>query len=146
MIIYLSLAATLLLSACGGKDTGKYRLLTPPEMVRVLTDIQLAEATLQLHPHQSDSMLIQGSRYYAFIYQRYGIDDSSFRYSFRYYSARPPELEQIYQGVVDELSARQTELKKQRNLPSGKPAAAPHDSLRRTPGLPRAFGSAVPNR
>lgn len=53
------------------------------------------------------------------VFARYGVEERGFEETLSYYARRPNELESIYDGVIDTLSALQGRLQRGDNPPSG---------------------------
>ena len=102
-IHFLLVVCLISASAC---DTEKkeQKVLAREDMVRVLTEIYLAEEKVQRVGVKADSSAKLFARMNKKIEQRTGIPDSVFQESLRYYMERPTELQEIYTILVDSLS------------------------------------------
>ena len=106
----------VLVVACGHKDKGfmPERLLTEPEMIDVLTDVQIIEADINYRKTQEreaedipkDYKGLTRS-YYDQLFEHYGITDSIFKQNLKYYTERPAELEKIMDSVMQRLTKEQ---------------------------------------
>ncbi|MBR1513622.1 MAG: DUF4296 domain-containing protein [Bacteroidales bacterium] len=118
---YLIVLIAMLFSACGNKSKTfvPERLLTEPEMINVMTDVQIIEADINYQKtqerEQNDSVKPQpkdfvkmSKDYYSQLFERYGITDSIFSQNIRYYTERPAVLEKIMDSVVQRLKREQT--------------------------------------
>lgn len=84
-------------------------IVSPDTMLRVLTDIHLAEgARVGSRVVGSDSLNIKD--YYFHIWNRYGISQKEFRESFRFYAKHPEEISGMYQKMLDSLSVIEANL------------------------------------
>lgn len=87
-------------------------MLSEQEMVKVLTEIYLAEETAAHMGMPYDSVRKVFPKFEAKIFEEKGLSDSAFRRSMEYYKTQPKKLEKIYAALIDSLS-----LKAQRTSP-----------------------------
>ena len=92
-------------------------VLTEQQMVKILSEIYLAEEKANQGIHSYDSIKKVFPQFGAVILQRAGVSDSDFRNSMEYYIANPKKLETIYAAVVDSLQLQS----------QSAPATTPHD-------------------
>ena len=98
------------------------RLLSEQEMIDVMTDVQIIEANINYHKshnreqQEEDSVKIAPIDYvkmsrecYDQLFEHYGITDSIFSQSMRYYAEQPAVLEKIMDSVVQRLTREQSE-------------------------------------
>lgn len=122
--IQLTLLFFVLAAMVGCKDKGFVpdRLLTEQEMIAIMTDVQIIEASINYQktqererdPNDTTKVVpkdyVKISRdYYAQLYEHYGITDSIFAQNMRYYTERPADLERIMDSVVNRLTKMQSE-------------------------------------
>lgn len=102
------LVALLILFACdeGKKPAG---ILSEPEMVRVLSEIYLAEEKAGSMGISYDSAVKLFPKFEAKVFEKTGVSDSIFRMSLEYYKANPTALEHIYTALVDSLNLKAEE-------------------------------------
>lgn len=98
-------------------------------MVNVLVDFHILESSLILNVMQDDKAPGDSTRYYN-IYKAHNISRERFDASFRYYAARPEELNEIYERVLERLNTMQAEALK----------TAPPDTSRKLPPVRRIHG------
>ena len=112
----------LLLASCGDKSKTFVpdRLLTEQEMIDVMTDVQIIEADINyqktkekdykdsIPPKPVDYVRLSKS-YYSQLFEHYGITDSIFAQSMRYYTEQPALLETIMDSVTQRLTKDQSE-------------------------------------
>lgn len=101
----------LLLAAC---KTGPKRFADNPDailgkekMVKVLTDISLAEGALSVKSFPKDSADSMARGYYQEVLDEHDVKTARFRKSMTYYIENPDILIEIQKGVVESLSAKE---------------------------------------
>lgn len=88
-------------------------VLSQKKMIEVLTDIQIAEAGIQLrNSTPSDSVSSLAISEYKYVFEKNHITDSIFKKSFSYYTLHPDIMSDMYKEVITTLSKRQAELNK----------------------------------
>jgi hypothetical protein len=92
-----------LLVGCGPKKTPE-GVLTEQQMVKVLTEIYIAEEKTGHMGITRDSVAKIFPQFEANVFAKEGVSDSVFRKSMEYYKANPKKLENIYAALVDSLS------------------------------------------
>jgi|GEM_PF-710441 hypothetical protein len=100
----LFFVACLVVAVACGPEKDPLQVLPKEDMVRVLTEIYLAEEKVQRLGLRTDSSAKLFARVTKKIEERTGIPDSIFQNSLRYYMERPRELQDIYTILVDSLS------------------------------------------
>ena len=96
-----------LLFACSGKEKVPAGVLGQEDMVKVLTDIYLAEQKINKLGLRNDSAQQVFRQMKGKLFERTGIPDSVFKQSLDYYMDRPKELEMIYTALVDSLNLKE---------------------------------------
>ncbi len=77
-------------------------------MVKVMVDVQLAEALIQNQSlNSNDSTKKIAASYYKKIFEKNAISEQQFRESFLYYSHHLELLNKVYEDVINELSKMQ---------------------------------------
>ena len=102
----------VVLASCSGKKADEnvpQKLLTEPEMVAIMADIQLMESDLNLRKTNGQDIKDRTVEYYGQLFEHHGITDSVFMENLRYYTRQPAVLERIMDSVVVRLTAEQTE-------------------------------------
>lgn len=88
-------------------------ILSQKKMIEVLTDIQVAEAGIQLrNSTPSDSVSSLAIAEYKYVFEKNHITDSIFKKSFSYYTSHPDLMSDMYKEVITTLSKRQAEINK----------------------------------
>ena len=97
----LFFSVLLFLAACGdGKPKG---IIEPKIMVKLLTELHIIDGSLYSTNQMPDSLYYYGTAKYKALFKRYDIDSSRFDKSFKYYSAHPQALKDIYDQVITNL-------------------------------------------
>jgi hypothetical protein len=95
------------LAACGRSDTPPAGILTKPQMVKIMSEILIAEEKVNRLGLNRDSAETVAAIFDDKIYQKEGASDSIFNKSFNYYMDHPAELELIYAALVDSLQLQE---------------------------------------
>ena len=102
----------ILLSACS-KETTPYdkpkKLVKEKQMIDMLVDMHLAEATYTHFRNDSAFKNMTSSVFYYSILDKYQIPDSVFEKSFVYYASSPRNFEKMYRKVMSKLSEMEQE-------------------------------------
>lgn len=110
MVHYACIGLMLLsiLLACDGdkKPTG---ILSEPEMIRVLSELYLAEEKVGNMGILFDSAVKIFPKFEAKVFEKTGVSDSIFQMSLEYYKSNPAALEHIYTALVDSLNLKAEE-------------------------------------
>ncbi|TAH40457.1 MAG: DUF4296 domain-containing protein [Bacteroidetes bacterium] len=86
-------------------------VLSKEELVPILTDIQIAQASRTIFEY-SDTVSYSLNDYRIAILKQKNIPEDKFESSMKFYSENPELLQEIYNEVVNELSRKQGELEK----------------------------------
>ncbi|MBK6444969.1 MAG: DUF4296 domain-containing protein [Bacteroidetes bacterium] len=81
-------------------------VLSPDEMVPLLIDMHIAQAAVSVFQY-SDTIRYNNTELSVYILKKRKIEPEKYLRSMKYYSARPDQLSEIYQHVIDELSKTQ---------------------------------------
>jgi len=81
-------------------------VLTEQEMVKILSEIYLAEEKADRAGIPYDSVRKIFPKLEAKIYERMNVSDSVFLKSLEYYKTKPKKLESIYSALVDSLNLK----------------------------------------
>ena len=123
-----------LLTACVTEPKPPAGTLSKQQMVAILAEIHVAEATAQQVSFRgADSTQLFYKHLERQILRRFNTDSTQYHDSYRWYVQHVREMNEIYTAVVDTLSARQAEARaKGSSAPpvSNPPAPAKTDSLR----------------
>jgi hypothetical protein len=108
-VLTILLASLLILSGCTQKGKPK-GLLGQADMVRVMTELYLAEQKVATVGVSRDSTA-QMFRYMSpEIFSNAGTNDSIFRLSFDYYMENPVQMQEIYTALIDSLNLREQQM------------------------------------
>lgn len=103
LVILAMIALTF--NACDKEVYPKPRpLIKEKQMINMLVDIHLAEATFN---HMRYDSIIRNSssvNFYYSVLQKYEVADSVFEKSFVYYASNPRNFEKMYREVMNKLS------------------------------------------
>lgn len=69
-------------------------------MIRILTDIQLAEGALNRRLYRGENAFDLTKQYYDSLFATYGITQADFDSSLAYYGRNPALMEKIFDGVI----------------------------------------------
>lgn len=100
------LAGIFLLAGCG-RSKAPAGILKRDEMVATLIELYLQEERVIRVGVTRDSAQILFNHLRPKLFQKWNVPDSVFKKSYDYYNARPEELQEIYDIVIDSLSLRQ---------------------------------------
>ena len=89
-------------------------LISENQMVDMLVDIHMAEATYKSSVRDSLANATSDSFYYG-VLEKWGVPDSVFEKSFVYYAGNPKNFEKMYQQVMNKLNELQQELSGREN-------------------------------
>ena len=81
-------------------------LISREKMIRILIDLHLVEATLQLQRNRGKDINLLTKEYYQWLYSRHHISKNRFMANFDYYSQDPEDFGKIYEIVLIELTDR----------------------------------------
>ena len=119
----------IVLISCSSQDKeyGKKpeNMLSQPQMVAVLTDMQAAEGTMALKIGGNlNTRTAQKNAYQVAILKKHGISQDLFWENYQYYTENPKLLDTIYAQVVKELE-KQLPIEKERMAKNPPPTSAP---------------------
>lgn len=83
-------------------------LLSEPQMVEVMTDVQIVESAISYKRSVKGQTEYLKTRGYDTIFAHYGITDSLFKENFEYYIESPDVMERIMDSVISRLEAMKT--------------------------------------
>lgn len=85
-------------------------LVQEDQMIDMLVDIHLAEATFNTRRHR-DSLVMKSSSadFYYSILNKYQIPDSVFEQSFAFYASQPRKFEKMYRQAMNKLNEMEQE-------------------------------------
>lgn len=74
------------------------------QMIRILVDVQLVEATLNLEKNRGKDIAHLTGNYYQWLFRKYHISDKRFRNNLDYYRSDPENFSKMYEEVVKNLT------------------------------------------
>jgi len=81
-----------------------YHLIKEKQMINMLVDIHLAEATFNHLRYDSIVKNSSSVNFYYSVLEKYEVPDSVFEKSFVYYASNPKNFEKMYREVMTKLS------------------------------------------
>jgi hypothetical protein len=75
------------------------------EMIKILTDVHLAEAAISSLKTKGDTSENLSADYYNAVFSKYKISLKNFRMNYDYYCRKPDEMIKMYEEVVNNLDA-----------------------------------------
>ncbi|MBN4066105.1 DUF4296 domain-containing protein [Candidatus Amoebophilus asiaticus] len=107
--INICLISVLLISCYSREQDLAEGILTEAEIIPILMDIHIAEATILQKNLKGDSAQQYASDYYAHIYKTHNVTEKTFQKSFDYYSNNMDVMDKIYEQLIEELSKKEGE-------------------------------------
>ena len=120
LFTFLSLFSLLMLQSCGYKSQKPPAVVKPSnlyskeEMVKLITDVQLLEAAVNLKNAENQNLNKKDTLVYSDLFRKYRTSYSEFQENFNYYASQPEVLGSIYDEVISELTRREAELNKKK--------------------------------
>lgn len=106
--VTFSLCGITLISCSKKEEKIPENILSKEKMIKVMVDVQLAEAAIQnRNLNMTDSTKIIAAGYYKNLFEKNKMSEQQFRESFLYYSHHLDVLNKIYEEVINELSKKQ---------------------------------------
>ena len=103
----ISLLGGILGVACEPSEKSK-DVLSEEKMMAILIDLHIAEASAQEFYKPFDTTLAIFNGFQAYIFQKHGVDSSTYFGSYEYYLQDLTAMNRIYDVVVDSLSYRES--------------------------------------
>lgn len=105
-------------------------LLSPDQMIEILTDVHIVEGAKIGRKVMGDTLLMDA--YYNKVFAKHGINKTLFEENFRYYSSEPKKMDAIYEKVVENLNHLQIAVPKwvENDSLSGRKVLTKEDSLK----------------
>lgn len=91
-------------------------LISKKEMIKMLVDIHIAEATYSHMRYDSLIKKSSSANFYYSILDKYQVADSVFEKSFVFYASTPKHFEKMYQDVMNKLSETEQEYSGRKEL------------------------------
>ncbi len=106
----------IFLSSCKNKNNEDLtfvpdNIIPMEQMVDILTDFQLVEASLNIKRKNSQNYKDYVNFYYDFIFEKYDITPDKFKESLDYYENHLKQFEKVYEEVIAKLNEKQKEVK-----------------------------------
>lgn len=104
-LLYILLLTVFAFVACDDSVVPKPEsLIKEKQMIKMLVDIHMAEATFTKFRHDSIMKNNSSANFYYSVLDKYQVPDSVFEKSFVYYASIPRDFEKMYRKVMNELS------------------------------------------
>ena len=107
------LSFLLILAGCkssGEKDLPrglmKDSIISQTEMIKILADVHVLEAALQIQRSKKGDVIPMEDRYYKKLFSTYKVSRGRFKLNLNYYEMDPENFRKMYEEVVKELDAR----------------------------------------
>lgn len=98
-------------SCSNSKQEIPENILNEEQMIALMCDMQLAEATIKLQINRLDSASIHSDSLYNAVFTKHSINKEIFDKNFDYYNLQPSKMENIYNRVIEVLSENQASLR-----------------------------------
>ena len=99
----------ILFFSCGKREKPIPETILPKDkMIAVMVDIHIVEASLNLNLAPTGSITSKGESYYNILKSNH-ISKQQYDESFKFYVEHPELCNEIYEGVLNELSKKQAE-------------------------------------
>ena len=108
--LFLLLIALAIVFGCSRKGKKPDNLLPKETMVRVLADMQLAEAKVKNLHLPLDSTRKLYAMYELSIFEKYNVDAQQYLDSYKYYLESYNEMQAINNALIDTLNQRQNQI------------------------------------
>lgn len=95
--------ALIFFSSCNVNQSGE-EVVDEEEMVNVLIDMHLVDAVMNYRSNQ-DSLQMEANSRYNYIFKKHNIDSTTFSNSLKYYTSKNEVMLEIYDQVLDSLTA-----------------------------------------
>ena len=106
----LSLLFCLCLLSCQQQTDDKPANMIPQQkMVRILADIHITEALIERNVSYPDTALVLYADKHTGILKKHAVEKQAFESTYRYYLTHLPEMDKLYEIVVDTLSVRESQ-------------------------------------
>jgi hypothetical protein len=128
----LFFSVLIFLIACkGSKSPGD--IIDQVQMTSLLTEIHIADGTMYNTMQLPDTLYKYGTDKYLVIFKKFHTDSAGFRRSFKYYSAHPDLLANIYEQITINLKQKSDSINKINQLQVQKDYKKRNDSLNNLP-------------
>ncbi|HEY4650000.1 MAG TPA: DUF4296 domain-containing protein [Pontibacter sp.] len=85
-------------------------LLPRAKMVQILADVHTMEALIEANVNYPDTAMMAYNKQQKAILQKYGVTAGQFYSTYTYYSTHLPEMDKLYEVVLDTLTAREAKM------------------------------------
>ena len=115
--VYLLIPFLFLFLSCEKQQVKKPEsLIGKDKMIEMLTDIHIAEATLNNRRNQDSTLQNSSSAdFYYSILEKYQVADTTFEKSFIFYASNPRDFEKMYRQVMNKLNEMEQEFSGRKN-------------------------------
>ncbi len=105
----LVLASILFLIACGNSINKPKKLLTKTQMISIMTELQLLEASMDIIENDTNKSKTHGIYYHKVLLKKFDIDSTILKENLNYYTAKPEVISEIYDSITVKLSEYQSQ-------------------------------------
>lgn len=117
--------------SCDNSEKRPGNIITEDNMVLILIDVQILEATYNTRLIHLEDRNERMERYYQEIFEKHQTSIEIFNESYTYYEKNPLELDAIYEDVLEKLEAMQTEEESKLAKAKAKKKAAKEEKKRK---------------
>jgi len=103
---FLYVIVLFALFSCKEEEKVPEYVMSEERFTEVLTEFQLAEATIRLGYHRTPDSLNYNDSVYSSVFRKLKITQADFDTNYAYYSNSPEQLKKIYEQVITNLSTR----------------------------------------
>ena len=111
--LFLLLLLILITTACTKNADKPENVLSQEEMVRIMADMQLAEAKVKNLRVSTDSARHLFSIYELQVFEEWGISPEQYKESYEYYLTQYDVMSDLHTALIDTLTRRQQAEKEQ---------------------------------
>lgn len=80
-------------------------------MIDILTDVHVIEASMNFRRNLGQSMDDRKAVFFDSLFKIYGITPEILEHNMRYYNENPEQMDNIYQAVIEKLTALQSAIR-----------------------------------
>lgn len=85
--------------------------LSERQMIDILTDVHVIEASMNFRRNLGQSMDDRKAVFFDSLFKIYGITPEILEHNMRYYNENPEQMDNIYQAVIEKLTALQSAIR-----------------------------------
>jgi hypothetical protein len=105
---YFCILSLAVLFGCQQQTPKKPDNLVPQDkMVQILADVHILEARIETRILYPDTALMTFNKEQQRILEKYGVKEKDFRDTYRFYLNNIPQMDKLYEVILDTLSVRE---------------------------------------